>query len=64
MFGGEDTKEKLRKLPGGPTAPLTVHLRQELDRLNTITKVATQTLKVGVYVYAHGRRHLCACVRV
>mmetsp|Transcript_5388 Transcript_5388/g.12712 ORF Transcript_5388/g.12712 Transcript_5388/m.12712 type:complete len:4322 (-) Transcript_5388:507-13472(-) len=49
MFGIEDTKEKLKKLPGGPTAPLTVHLRQELDRLNTITRLATQTLKVSAY---------------
>lgn len=46
MFGKEDTKEKLKKLPGGPVVPLTVHLRQELDRLNTITRLATTTLKV------------------
>ena len=32
----EITKDKLRKLPGGPTQPLTVHLRQEIDRLNII----------------------------
>jgi len=55
-FGIEDIKEKLKKLPGGPTAPLTVHLRQELDRLNTIIRLATQTLKVGSWV------HECVCV--
>ena len=32
-------------MPGGPTAPLTVHLRQEIDRLNTITRLTTTTLK-------------------
>ncbi|KAJ9508838.1 hypothetical protein QJQ45_028152, partial [Haematococcus lacustris] len=45
MFDREETKEKLKKLPGGPTVPLTVHLRQELDRLNTIIRLATTTLK-------------------
>ena len=45
LFDKEDTKEKLKKLPGGPTAPLTVHLRQEIDRLNIITRLATTTLK-------------------
>ncbi|GFH14317.1 ODA2 protein, partial [Haematococcus lacustris] len=45
MFDKEETKEKLKKLPGGPTVPLTVHLRQELDRLNTIIRLATTTLK-------------------
>ncbi len=47
VFDKEETKEKLKKLPGGPTQPLTVHLRQEIDRLNTIVKLTTQTLKVG-----------------
>ena len=45
MFDKEDTKEKLRRLPGGPTQPLTVHLRQEIDRLNIIIKLTTQTLQ-------------------
>jgi len=45
MFDKEDTKEKLKKLPGGATQPLTVHLRQEIDRLNIITKLTTGTLK-------------------
>ena len=44
-FVGEVTKEMLRKLPGGPTQPLTVHLRQEIDRLNIIINLATRTLK-------------------
>ena len=35
-FMAEITKEKLKKLPGGPTQPLTVHLRQEVDRLNVM----------------------------
>jgi hypothetical protein len=44
-FEKEETKEKLRRLPGGPTQPLTVHMRQELDRLNTIIKLTTTTLQ-------------------
>merc|ERR1712046_43973 len=44
-FGKEDTKEKLKKLPGGPTMPLTIHLRQEIDRLNIIINLAMKTLK-------------------
>eukprot|EP00798_Chlamydomonas_sp_ICE-L_P031303 gene31303-6451_t len=45
MFDREETKEKLKKLPGGPTQPMNVHLRQEIDRLNMITKLTTSTLK-------------------
>ena len=45
LFGREDVREKLRKLPGGPTQPLTVHLRQEIDRLNIIITLTTTTLK-------------------
>jgi len=44
-FEIERVKENLKKLPGGPTAPLTVHLRQEIDRLNIIIEIATKTLK-------------------
>jgi dynein heavy chain len=44
MFEAEDMKEKLRKLPGGATQPLTIHLRQELDRLNGVLKVTRTTL--------------------
>lgn len=47
LFDREETKEKLKKLPGGPVQPMTVHLRQEIDRLNIITKLATTTLKVS-----------------
>jgi dynein heavy chain len=45
QFEAEASKDKLRKLPGGPTAPLTVHLRQEMDRLNIIIDLTTRTLK-------------------
>ena len=45
QFNKEETKEKLKKLPGSPTAPLSVHLRQEIDRLNIIIKLSTQTLQ-------------------
>lgn len=45
LFGREDVREKLRKLPGGPTQPLTVHLRQEIDRLNTVIALTTATLR-------------------
>eukprot|EP00198_Chlamydomonas_reinhardtii_P012689 XP_001702026.1 flagellar outer dynein arm heavy chain gamma [Chlamydomonas reinhardtii] len=45
LFDKEETKEKLKKLPGGPTLPLTVHLRQEIDRLNIVTRLTTTTLK-------------------
>uniref|UniRef100_A0A061RL16 Flagellar outer dynein arm heavy chain gamma n=1 Tax=Tetraselmis sp. GSL018 TaxID=582737 RepID=A0A061RL16_9CHLO len=44
-FEAEDTKEKLRKLPGGPTQPLTIHLRQEIDRLNIIISLTVTTMK-------------------
>lgn len=43
-FDGEYVKERLRKLPGGATQPLTVHLRQEIDRLNIIIILASKTL--------------------
>jgi dynein heavy chain len=43
-FQPEVTKELLRKLPGGPTQPLTVHLRQEIDRLNIIINLTRKTL--------------------
>ncbi|KAK9865923.1 hypothetical protein WJX84_001850 [Apatococcus fuscideae] len=45
LFDKEETKEKLRRLPGGPTQPMTVHLRQEIDRLNVVVKLTTSTLK-------------------
>jgi dynein heavy chain len=45
QFEPEVTKEKLRKLAGGATQPLTVHLRQEMDRLNIIIDLTSRTLK-------------------
>eukprot|EP00882_Tetradesmus_deserticola_P024036 GHRQ01026253.1.p2 GENE.GHRQ01026253.1~~GHRQ01026253.1.p2 ORF type:complete len:158 (+),score=54.84 GHRQ01026253.1:691-1164(+) len=45
LFDKEDVRERLRKLAGGPTQPLTVHLRQELDRLNIVIKLTTTTLQ-------------------
>ena len=44
-FDKEETRERLRKAPGGPSAPLNVHLRQEIDRLNTILRLTSTTLK-------------------
>lgn len=44
-FESEAMKEKLRKLAGGPTAPLNIHLRQECDRLNVILSLTSKTLK-------------------
>lgn len=43
-FNAEETKEKLKKLRDGPAAPLNVHLKQEIDRLNMILNLATTTL--------------------
>jgi len=45
MFKNEETKEKLKKLAGGSSAPLNVHLRQEIDRLNIVIKLSEGTLK-------------------
>jgi dynein heavy chain len=45
LFDREDTVQKLKKLPGGPTQPLTVHLRQEVDRLNVVLALAASTLR-------------------
>jgi dynein heavy chain len=43
-FDNEDVRDKLKRLPGGPTQPLTVHLRQEVDRLNAVLVLARATL--------------------
>ena len=43
FFKAPDTKEKLKKL--GPTQPLTICLRQEIDRLNTTISLTSKTLK-------------------
>lgn len=45
QFEKEDVRERLRKMPGGPTQPLTVHLRQEIDRLNIVIALTSLTLK-------------------
>ena len=44
-FDKEETKDRLKKLPGGPSSPLNVHLRQEIDRLNIILRLTSTTLK-------------------
>ena len=44
MFDGEDTKDKCAKLPGGPTMPLTVTLRQ----VQQFSHVCSSTLSVCV----------------
>ena len=44
-FEREEVRERLRRLPGGPAQPLTVHLRQEVDRLNGTIALAMTTLQ-------------------
>lgn len=44
LFDREEMRERLRKLPGGATQPLTVHLRQEIDRLNVVLATTKATL--------------------
>jgi hypothetical protein len=45
LFDKEEVRERLRRLAGGPTQPLTVHLRQEIDWLNIVIKLTTTTLQ-------------------
>ena len=45
LFEKEPMRDKLQRLPGGPTQPLTVHLRQEIDRLNTVLVRTAATLR-------------------
>jgi dynein heavy chain len=45
LFDKEEVRERLRRLAGGPMQPLTVHLRQEVDRLNIVIKLTTTTLQ-------------------
>ncbi len=45
LFEKEEVREKLRKLPGGPAQPLTVHLRQEIDRINSVILLTVTRLK-------------------
>eukprot|EP00899_Mesostigma_viride_P009796 jgi/Mesvir1/18818/Mv04309-RA.2 len=44
-FKIEEAKERLRKIQGGPTAPLNVHLKQEIDRINIIIGITATSLK-------------------
>ena len=44
-FDAESVKEGLKKLQGGASAPLNIHLRQEIDRLNKVMSVVAETLK-------------------
>ncbi|GBG77441.1 hypothetical protein CBR_g23890 [Chara braunii] len=44
-FKVEETKDKLKKLPGNVTAPLNVHLKQEIDRLNLVISMAESNLQ-------------------
>ena len=46
LFKVEDTKEALKKLTGGGTAPLNIHLRQEIERLNKVVVVVADTLRM------------------
>jgi len=43
MFEFYETRDRLKKL--GETEPLTVHLKQEIDRLNIVLKLTVKTLK-------------------
>ena len=45
LFEKEAVRERLQQLPGGPAQPLTVHLRQEIDRLNAVIALTTVTLR-------------------
>lgn len=44
-FGPEDIKGALGRLAGGPTAPLNIHLRQEIDRLNKVVRTVKESLR-------------------
>lgn len=44
-FDAETVKEGLKQLQGGPTSPLNIHLRQEIDRLNKVLATVVDTLK-------------------
>lgn len=45
LFDKEEVRDRLKRLPGGPMQPLTIHLRQEIDRLNIIVRLTTSTLQ-------------------
>lgn len=44
-IGADYVRERLKKLSGGSTQPLNVFLRQEIDRLNQVVRVASSELK-------------------
>ena len=44
-FNPIETLDKLQKLPGGAQQPLTVHLLQEIDRLNILMSTVKTTLE-------------------
>ncbi|KAL4552567.1 hypothetical protein Ndes2526B_g02495 [Nannochloris sp. 'desiccata'] len=46
IFKPEDTEEALKKLSGGATGPLNIHLRQEIERLNKVVAVVAETLRM------------------
>jgi dynein heavy chain len=46
IFKSEDTKEALKKLSGGATGPLNIHLRQEIERLNKVIVAVAETLRM------------------
>ena len=46
VFKADFTAESLKKLAGGATAPLNIHLRQEIERLNKVVVVVADTLRV------------------
>lgn len=46
IFKTEDTKEAIKKLSGGATGPLNIHLRQEIERLNKVVIVVAEALRM------------------
>lgn len=60
VFEAEDVKDKLRKSPGGAQMPLTVHLRQEIDRLNTVIVLTARVLKDLRLAIAGMRQYFCS----
>lgn len=44
-MNSEVVKERLSKLAGGSQMPLTVHLRQEIERLTAVIKLTASTLQ-------------------
>lgn len=45
QFDPIETLDILQKLPGGAQQPLTIHLRQEIDRLNIVMSTVKSTLE-------------------